>query len=60
MRAYFSRFIEFPAAGTYAYFFVLPAPAPLLLMEPFIAPNLTVAEFSACCSHGWMSLQRWE
>ena len=47
MRAYFNYFIEFPAAGTYAYFFVLPGPAPVLLMEPFIAPNLTVAEFSA-------------
>jgi hypothetical protein len=47
MRAYFSHFIEFPAAGTYAYFFVLPAPAPILLMEPFFAPNLSAAETSA-------------
>ena len=47
MRAYFNHFIEFPAAGTYVYFFVFPAPAPLLTMAPFFAPNMSEAATSA-------------
>lgn len=47
VRAYFNHFIEFPEAGTYAYFFIIPGDAPLFLMEPFFAPNMSITDTEA-------------
>ena len=47
-RAYLDLFIEHTDAGIYSYFFIIPADGELtFLMQPFFAPNKTIAETDA-------------
>lgn len=47
--AWMSHFIEFTDAGLYAYFWIIPLGSDSFIfeMQPFFAPNMTVAEFNA-------------
>ncbi|PLB47470.1 FAD binding domain-containing protein [Aspergillus steynii IBT 23096] len=50
-RAYLDLFIQHSDAGIYSYFFILPSDGEFtFLMQPFFAPNKTVAETNALLS----------